>query len=381
MTKSAAPLRILIAYSYTMHYRLGVFSALVDHPDADVTIAAGRTVLRHAAQKVEPIDPDELAALQWHDTKAWRSLRWQPTLLKETLADDYDMVIWDPSIHCLTMWASSIRLRLSGRTLGYWGLGWTSTHGAVKERLKVAGFRLAQGFLTYGHRSKELAIEAGYPGNAVYVVGNSMIDSPAAGQIAADGMPGLSSPADPLVLGVSLRLTARKRVDQLIRAAAALQHSGQPVQVLIVGDGPERPGLQRLAEELHVDATFLGALYDSAAIADYYRRLHITVIPGHAGLTVIQSLMFGRPVVTHSNTDQHAAEWEALRDGISGSFFAENDLGDLTRHIAEVASRIRDDSRSVSRACREDYVEHGDPRAHADRIVTAAQKIRAQAKA
>lgn len=378
MSESGPPLRILVAYSYTMHYRLGVFAALIQHPTAEVTIAAGTTVLKNAAQKVEPITPAQLPTIQWHQTRAWRSLRWQPTLFKESLSDQYDIVIWDPSIHCLTMWASSITLRARSQTLGYWGLGWTATHGALKERVKVAGFRLAHGFMTYGRRSKELAGQAGYPSDRVYVVGNSMMDNPQAGEIATAGLPPLDTNESPLILGVSLRLTARKRVDQLLRAAALLEAAGHPVQVLIVGDGAQREALEALALELGVNADFLGGRYDDVAIADFYRRVQITVIPGHAGLTVIQSLMFGRPVVTHSNTNRHAAEWEALRDGISGSFFTENDIADLAQHILRVANWIRHDPDQLAQACRSDYLAHGDPRSHAERIVTAAQDIAAR---
>ncbi|MBA2695727.1 MAG: hypothetical protein H0U62_07775 [Actinobacteria bacterium] len=112
--------RVLIAYSYSMHYRLGVFRALLESPDADVTIAVGETVAAHAAQLVEPIEPSALPEMQVHRTRAWRSLRWQPTRLRESLSPRYDVVIWDPSMHCLTMWASSVLLRARGRTLIYW---------------------------------------------------------------------------------------------------------------------------------------------------------------------------------------------------------------------------------------------------------------------
>ncbi len=224
-------------------------------------------------------------------------------------------MVWDPSLHCLTMWVSSLALRARrDTTLAYWGLGWTASHGRLKERAKVAAFRLAHGFLTYGRRSAERAVEAGYPADRVFVVGNSTVDTPEA----ATWSLGRCRRCHALGLVVSLRLTARKRVDLLLRAAAALDAAGTPTRVHVIGDGPERAALQAQAAELRVDATFHGALYDSGQIADVYRQAHMTVIPGHAGLTVIQSLMHGRPVITHGNTEQHAAEWEALRDGVTG---------------------------------------------------------------
>ena len=328
-------LKVLVAFSYSTHYRLGVLRALLADPDTDVDIAAGVTVLKHAPQPVAPIDPGDLPQLRLHRTYAVRSLRWHPGLLRQSLSRDYDVVVWDPSLHCLTMWVSSLALRARrDTTLAYWGLGWTASHGRLKERAKVAAFRLAHGFLTYGRRSAERAVEAGYPADRVFVVGNSTVDTPEAATVVAEPLPPLS----PLGLVVSLRLTARKRVDLLLRAAAALDASGTPTRVHVIGDGPERAALQAQAAELRVDATFHGALYDSGQIADVYRQAHMTVIPGHAGFTVIQSLMHGRPVITHGTTERHAAEWEALRDGVTGSFFREGDVDDLVAHIREVAS-------------------------------------------
>lgn len=365
-------LRVLVAFSYSTHYRLGVLRALLADADTDVDVAAGVTVLEHAPQAVAPVDPADLPELRLHRTYAVRSLRWQPGLLRQSLSRDYDVVVWDPSLHCLTMWASSLLLRARrDTTLAYWGLGWTASHGRLKERAKVAGFRLAHGFLTYGRRSAERAVAAGYPADRVFVVGNSTVDTPEAAEVAGGPMP----PLGPLGLVVSLRLTPRKRVDLLLRAAAALEASGTPVRVQVIGDGPERAPLEALARELGVDATFHGALYDAAQIADVYRQGHITVIPGHAGLTVIQSLMHGRPVVTHGSTERHAAEWEALRDGVTGSFFREGDVGDLVTHIREVAGWVSTRGRAVSDDCRQDYLTHGDPTAHARRILSAVRDV------
>jgi glycosyltransferase involved in cell wall biosynthesis len=368
----SAPLRVLFAFSYSTHYRLGVLRALLDDPDTDVDVAAGVTVLAHAPQPVAPVDPADLPALRLHRTYAVRSLRWHPGLLRQTLSRDYDVVVWDPSLHCLTMWASSLLLRARrDTTLLYWGLGWTASHSRLKEHLKVRAFRLAHGFLTYGRRSAERAVAAGYPPRRIVAVGNSTIDSPAAAAAASAPMP----PAPPLGLVCSLRLTARKRLDLLLRAAAALDASGTPTRVHLIGDGAERAALEALADELRVEVAFHGALYDPDRVAEVYRQAHLTVIPGHAGLTVLQSLMHGRPVVTHSNTERHAAEWEALRDGVTGSFFREGDVGDLVTHIRTVASWVQDRPRQVADDCRHDYLVNGDPAVHAGRILEAVRRV------
>ncbi|MGB3594053.1 MAG: glycosyltransferase [Ornithinimicrobium sp.] len=370
-------LRVLIAYSYSMHYRLGVFRALLDQPDIDVTIAAGTTP-RHespsvATSGVAPIQPEDLPELQWHHTFSIGWLRFQPGLLRRSLSSRYDVVVWDPSLHCLTTWLSSVVIRARGQSLLYWGLGWTKQHGRFKERCKVAVFRLAHGFMTYGQRSAELGAQAAYPAPRLYVVGNSLPDHAAAREAAAT-----TPPDSPLTLGVALRLSGRKRVDLLIRAVAALNARGVPTRAIIVGEGPERAVLQSLADELDADVEFAGELYDAEKIAAYYRRIHLTVIPGHAGLTVIQSLMHGRPVITHDNPDNHADEWTAIRAGVSGAFFAEGDLDALVDTILQVREQLMGGTATTlatTRACREDYLEHGSPQAHARRIIDSVMDV------
>lgn len=372
--------RVLVAYSYSSHYRLGVWRALQADGSAQVSIAVGETVAAHAAQLTEPISPADLPGMTVHRTYAVRSLRWQPGLLRQSLSSDYDVVVWDPSMHCLTMWVSSLVLRARRRTLVYWALGWTRRHGRIKW-VKVRAFRLADVFLTYGERSAQLGVAAGYPAGRITAVGNSLVDSPQAVSVAEAPLAPLA-PLEPLVLGVSARLTARKRVDLLLDAAVVLQGSGQDVLVRVVGEGPERERLEAFAQRAGVRADFLGALYDDESIAAYYRSIHMTVLPGHAGLTVIQSLMHGRPVVTHNDPDHHVAEWEVLEEGATGAFFRQGQVQDLVRAVTEVADRLRADERGVRGACRAAYVEHGTPEAHAGRILEAVHRaVRRRLKA
>ncbi len=366
-----SPPRVLLASSYSAHYRLGVWREPLASTQVRLDITTGQTAPGGHESTVQPISPADLPQMSVHRTYRLGAFRWQPGLLRQACSRRYDIVIWDPAYRSLAVWISSLVLRTRGVTIVYWGLGWTRRHSRLKEWAKVRAFRLAHGFLTYGRSSAERAVAAGYPRDRLYVVGNSMVDSVHAGRVARAGLP----PRSPLTLGTSLRLTDRKRIDLLVRAASALHSSGTPCRVLVVGEGPERAGLQSLADQLRVDVHFLGALYGPGEIADFYAQVHVTVIPGHAGLTVVQSLMHGRPVVTHDNPDHHAAEWEALREGRSGAFFAKGEVDDLVRAIREVAGWIERDAATVSADCRADYQSYGDPGRHAHRILSAVRDL------
>jgi glycosyltransferase involved in cell wall biosynthesis len=91
------------------------------------------------------------------------------------------------------------------------------------------------------------------------------------------------------------RLQERKRVDLLIRACAALPAETQPL-LWVIGDGPNRQGLEKLAAAVYPLTTFFGALHGK----DLARRLEMAdlfVLPGTGGLAVQQAMSHGLPVI------------------------------------------------------------------------------------
>jgi len=92
------------------------------------------------------------------------------------------------------------------------------------------------------------------------------------------------------------RLKEQKGVHVLLRAVADVD-----VSVLIVGDGPERSALERLADELSVDATFVGEVHPEE-VPEYLRRGTLFALPsirgeGGAPNAVLEAMASGLPVV------------------------------------------------------------------------------------
>jgi hypothetical protein len=65
---------------------------------------------------------------------------------------------------------------------------------------------------------------------------------------------------------------------------------------------------------------------------------HVTVSPGKVGLTALQSLAYGTPVITHDNFNAQGPEWEAIIPKQTGDFFRQGDVVDLARLIKAFTS-------------------------------------------
>jgi len=69
-----------------------------------------------------------------------------------------------------------------------------------------------------------------------------------------------------------------------------------PPRLVIVGDGPEREGLEKLAKQVFPTAEFVGARHGDE-LNPYFVEADLFVLPGTGGLAVQQAMSYGLPVV------------------------------------------------------------------------------------
>ena len=121
----------------------------------------------------------------------------------------------------------------------------------------------------------------------------------------------------PTVLAVA-RMYPRKRLDDLLRAAAILRRRIPDVQVRIVGDGPERDRLGRLRSELGLEETvaMLGEVSRAELSVEYVSAdcFCLPTIQEGFGLVFAEAMAAGLPVVAC----RAAAVPEIVDDGRTG---------------------------------------------------------------
>jgi glycosyltransferase involved in cell wall biosynthesis len=124
---------------------------------------------------------------------------------------------------------------------------------------------------------------------------------------------------------VATRLLAYKRVDLAIEACARLG-----AELVVVGDGPERALLQRMAGS---HARFVGHV-PRAELEDLLGRCHALIIPGveDFGIAAVEAMATGKPVVAYGA----GGVLETIVDGQTGVLFDRQDARTLTDAISRL---------------------------------------------
>jgi glycosyltransferase involved in cell wall biosynthesis len=120
-------------------------------------------------------------------------------------------------------------------------------------------------------------------------------------------------PQEPVVTMVA-NLIDYKRHDLLLRALAAASVLVPDARAILVGDGPERPALERLASDLGVSVEFAGRVADVRPFIERARVVALT--SDHEGLpnALLEAMAMGRPIVARAV----GGVGELVRDGSEG---------------------------------------------------------------
>ncbi len=101
------------------------------------------------------------------------------------------------------------------------------------------------------------------------------------------------------VVGFVGRLVDHKGVDTMLTAIASLPNEG--IGCIVVGDGPRKQALVRLADELGIEAAVFTGHVDDADLSAHYAAMDVLVLPSRSreeafGLTLLEGMASGIPV-------------------------------------------------------------------------------------
>ncbi len=146
----------------------------------------------------------------------------------------------------------------------------------------------------------------------------------------------LGIPRERFVVGWLGRMTGVKQTTDLLDVLGALREQGVDAGLLLVGDGPDREGFERRAQELALvrHCLFLGYQEE---VAPWYAAMDAVALPsGNEGtpVTVIEALAAGKPVVAYGV----GGVPDVVRDGVDGFVVPPGDTAALAGRLAELST-------------------------------------------
>lgn len=179
-------------------------------------------------------------------------------------------------------------------------------------------YKTSTGVLAYSKQGKINLVKMGLPGNKIQIVNNS-INNEEYGFHNNEPVSNEKKFFEILYCG---RLTENKKLEDLLYTLKVLKNKNLfPFHCTIVGDGACKTDLELMAERLqvqdHID--FTGGKYEKETFPFFFNA-DIFVYPGGIGLSLVQAMSFGIPVLTTDNMSLHGPEIELLNTGFNGDF-------------------------------------------------------------
>lgn len=322
--------------NFAPHYRKEIFLLLerelkADFFFADKTLARGLEKMDYTFFRKRPI---ELKFL-----RIYKNFSWIKRSIQIPFLYSYKNYIITGEPFCLSSWMLMLIVRSKGKRVFTWTHGMHGGEKGLKKFIKILYFKLSNANFLYGNYAKEVMLRYGFSESGLHVIYNSFhySNNLYLRKELQRSKVFLNYFCNdyPVIIFIG-RLRPQKKLGMLISAHALLLHEYNfPVNLFIVGDGPESEHLKML---IHLNNTsdhvfFYGSCYDDLTNATFIFNADLCVSPGEVGLTAVHSLSYGTPVITHNNFATQMPEFEAIVRGESGDFFTENKIDALAAII------------------------------------------------
>jgi glycosyltransferase involved in cell wall biosynthesis len=331
-------IKICLIYNFAQHYRTDIFSLLDKELNVDF----------YFGDKMDDVKKMDYSLLsnfksELKNIKIFSAIYWQKGAVS-LLFKDYDKYIILGEYYCISTWCILLFSKFANKKIYLWSHGWYGNENFIKKVIKKLFFNLSDGLFLYGDYAKKLMIKEGFREQNLHVIYNSLNYNNQLlirERLHTTSIYSNHFKNDYPVLIFIGRLTKVKKLIQLISAAKQLKERDVNVNLVFVGKGVEEDNLKSEIQKIdYNNCWFYGNCYEEERIGELIYNATICVSPGNVGLTAMHSLVYGTPVITHSDFPSQMPEFEAIKENISGSFFIKDSDADLANKIQKCLSKF-----------------------------------------
>lgn len=239
---------------------------------------------------------------------------------------------------CLSIWLFAILCRLKNKRVIAWTHGLYGKENLLRKIIKIAFFKLFSHILTYNEYSRNLMIKEGFKADRISCIANSLnsnYQKEIRNTLKKTDIYSSHFGNDLPVILYCGRIQKVKKLDILIYCTKKLNDEGIKCNLVFVGKDVDNVNISQLIKDRNIENHVweYGPCYEESKLGELFYNAAVCVSPGNVGLTAIHSLTYGCPVITHDNFSMQMPEFEAIENGVTGSFFKENCTEDLIGKI------------------------------------------------
>ena len=317
-----------LIYNYAQHYRYGIFSLMDNNDYCDFYFG-------DYYRDIKKIDYQKLKNFksELKNINIYSGIYWQRGAIRLIFKNYKEYIILGEYL-CLSTWVVLLLSKVLNKKVYFWTHGWYGNENYLKKIIKRTFFKLSDGVFLYGNYAKKIMVKENIPIEKLHVIYNSLNYKEQIKirqkLIHKNIFQDKFKNQNPTLIFIG-RLTAVKKIHYLILLLKKLILEGININLVIVGDGPEKNKIKEYAIISNVDehCWFYGSTYNEKEIGSIIYNSDLCVSPGNVGLTAMHSLVYGTPVITHSDFKNQVPEFEAIIKNESGDFFKRDDIDDL----------------------------------------------------
>lgn len=310
-------MKVLLLQGTIIHYRVPVYNKLAEKVDLTVVYSEG-SVPENVAFKYQYI-PTIKKHYKIHEKNIYM------------MAQNYDVVIcmFDFSY----LYFRLLDILPHKYKLIYWGIGVSAGYnerfdGDQSIVKKTMGhMKRADAMLFYSDYPVRKFEKMGLRREKLFVANNTVAVLPHKEKI-----------KDTLLFIGSLY--KQKKIDVLLEAYwSAYQKNNNIPNLILIGDGTERENIEKWISKygLNEKIKLTGGIYNDEELVSYFEKAIMCISPDQAGLSVLKSMGYGVPYVTHKNAIT-GGEIFNIKNGVNGILM--DSFDELETIILESSSDI-----------------------------------------
>lgn len=344
MTSHPGPgANVAVLQTIVPDYRVALFEELRLRTGANLTIAAGQDYFTRISTAESAAAVIDLPLKNYYflgKRLAFQS-GWGQLCRKDVLVAEFN-----PRI--LSTWFLLLARGLTRRRTFLWGHDESRQHSALGGHLRSLMMWSASGVITYTE-SGAARLRSQHPRIRVIAAPNALYRQ-------GDMRPVAATP-EAIDFACVGRFIAEKRQALVLDAfLQALPNLPLATRLHFIGSGPTAEAV-REAATAHTDRVlFHGHVSDAIGVARVLSRCAFSVSGGYIGLSAVQSIGFGVPVI-YPDDEPHAPEFECLTPANSIAYRARN-----IAHLSEILidahasrSRFQSHATEISEGCAQSY--------------------------